>query len=149
MTNSEKPVKQKDWKTSITSNKEGEILVRGYNIDSLIGNLTFAQTAFLVLKGELPNEKEAKMMDAILVSCVDAGIAPPSVVAARTVFSGGNPLNAAVAAGVLTLGDAHGGAIEQCAKMGSVCASFSVECYGTQEYRFSPEDFNERLCIWS
>lgn len=117
MSDTEKKASQKDWKTSITSNKEGEILVRGYNIDSLIGNLTFAQTAFLVLKGELPNEKEAKMMDAILVSCVDAGIAPPSVVAARTVFSGGNPLNAAVAAGVLTLGDAHGGAIEQCAKI--------------------------------
>ena len=35
--------------------------------------------------------------------------------------------------------------IEHCARMGSVCASFAVECYGTQEYRFSPEEFNERL----
>jgi len=35
--------------------------------------------------------------------------------------------------------------IVHCARMGSVCASFAVECYGTQEYRFSPEEFNERL----
>ena len=35
--------------------------------------------------------------------------------------------------------------IEESAMMGSVCASFSVECYGTQEYTFSPEEFNERL----
>jgi len=35
--------------------------------------------------------------------------------------------------------------IGECAKMGSVCASFAVECYGTQEYRFSPEEFRERL----
>ena len=35
--------------------------------------------------------------------------------------------------------------IEQCARLGSVCASFAVECYGTQEYRFSPEEFDERL----
>ncbi len=35
--------------------------------------------------------------------------------------------------------------IEQSAKMGSVCASFAVECYGTQEYYFSLKDFNERL----
>ena len=35
--------------------------------------------------------------------------------------------------------------IEACARMGSVCASFAVECYGTQEYSFSPEEFKERL----
>jgi adenosine kinase len=31
------------------------------------------------------------------------------------------------------------------ALMGSVCASFAVEHYGTQEYRFSPQEFRERL----
>jgi len=35
--------------------------------------------------------------------------------------------------------------IEESARMGSVCASFAVECYGTQDYTFSPEEFNERL----
>ncbi|MBW1800522.1 MAG: carbohydrate kinase family protein [Deltaproteobacteria bacterium] len=35
--------------------------------------------------------------------------------------------------------------IEESARMGSVCASFAVECYGTQEYTFSPEEFNERF----
>jgi adenosine kinase len=42
-------------------------------------------------------------------------------------------------------GFVRGKNVEQCARMGSVCASFAVECYGTQEYRFSPEEFNERL----
>jgi adenosine kinase len=35
--------------------------------------------------------------------------------------------------------------IEECALMGSVCASFAVECYGTQEYRFTTEEFQERF----
>ena len=35
--------------------------------------------------------------------------------------------------------------LEQSARWGSVCASFAVECYGTQEYRFGPEDFADRL----
>ena len=35
--------------------------------------------------------------------------------------------------------------IEQSAKMGSVCASFAIECYGTQEYHFSQIEFEERL----
>jgi hypothetical protein len=29
--------------------------------------------------------------------------------------------------------------------MGSVCASFAVESYGTQEYSFTLEEFNARL----
>jgi citrate synthase len=33
------------------------------------------------------------------------------------VMSGGNPLNAAVAGGILTIGESHGGAIEQCARL--------------------------------
>jgi adenosine kinase len=47
--------------------------------------------------------------------------------------------------GGLISGLLQGKDIEQCARMGSVCASFAVECYGTQEYSFSPEEFNERL----
>lgn len=35
--------------------------------------------------------------------------------------------------------------IIQCARMGSACASFAVECYGTQDYAFSREEFRARL----
>ncbi len=47
--------------------------------------------------------------------------------------------------GGLLSGLIRGKDIVQCARMGSVCASFAVECYGTQEYRFNPEEFKERL----
>lgn len=105
------------WKTSVAGHVDGKTVVRGYPLDDLVGNVSFAEAIYLVLKGELPTERERKMMESMLVACIDHGIGPPSVVAARTVFSGGNPLNAAVAGGVLTLGDHHGGAIEQCAKV--------------------------------
>jgi adenosine kinase len=35
--------------------------------------------------------------------------------------------------------------MEQSARMGSVCASFAIECHGTQEYSFSLREFEERL----
>jgi adenosine kinase len=35
--------------------------------------------------------------------------------------------------------------ILESARLGSVCASFAVECYGTQTYAFTPEDFRTRL----
>ncbi|MBU1206851.1 MAG: carbohydrate kinase family protein [Proteobacteria bacterium] len=47
--------------------------------------------------------------------------------------------------GGLVSGLVRGKDIEQSSRMGSVCASFAVECYGTQEYRFSPEEFQERF----
>jgi adenosine kinase len=47
--------------------------------------------------------------------------------------------------GGLITGLMQGEDLEQCARMGSVCASFAVECLGTQEYRFSTEEFRERF----
>ncbi|HAJ27537.1 MAG TPA: carbohydrate kinase family protein [Syntrophus sp. (in: bacteria)] len=47
--------------------------------------------------------------------------------------------------GGLISGIAQGKSIKQCAQMGSVCASFAVESYGTQEYSFTVDEFNERL----
>jgi len=108
---SEKP------KTSITSIAPGKILIRGYDVSELMGRKSFAEMVYLVLKGELPTEAEGRMMDAILSSSLDHGVSPPSSQATRLVVSGGNPLNAAVAAGILTIGESHGGAIEQCARI--------------------------------
>jgi adenosine kinase len=47
--------------------------------------------------------------------------------------------------GGLLSGLVCGKKIEECAWMGSVCSSFSVESYGTQEYSFTSKEFNERL----
>lgn len=47
--------------------------------------------------------------------------------------------------GGLMTGLVKGMEIEECARMGSVCASFAVECYGTQEYSFTTDEFNDRL----
>ncbi len=105
------------WKTAITNIGPGKIRVRGYNITDIMDKLSYAETVYLVLKGELPGKAEAALMNAILVSSVDHGASPPSVLGTRTVVSGGNSLNAAIAGGVLVIGDTHGGAIEQCAKI--------------------------------
>lgn len=46
--------------------------------------------------------------------------------------------------GGLISGLVRGMNIEEAARVGSVCASFTVECYGTQDYRFSKKEFDER-----
>jgi citryl-CoA lyase len=104
-------------KTAITKIEPGNIRIRGYNITELMDKKTFAEVFYLLLKGELPGPAEAKMMEAILVSSVDHGVTPPSSLATRVVASGGNPLNACIAGGILTIGESHGGAMEQCARI--------------------------------
>jgi len=47
--------------------------------------------------------------------------------------------------GGLICGLVHGKSIRESAKVGSVCASFCVEVYGTQEYSFTKKEFDERL----
>jgi citrate synthase len=105
------------WKTAITDIGPGKINVRGYAIADIMQNLSYAGAVYLILKGERPTPAEAALMNAILVSSIDHGASPPSVLGTRTVLSGGNSLNAAVAGGVLVIGDTHGGAIEQSARI--------------------------------
>lgn len=45
----------------------------------------------------------------------------------------------------LVKGMIQGKAIDICANMGSVCASFAIEHYGTQEHRFTGAEYEERL----
>jgi len=104
------------WSSKITKVEPNRLLTRGYRQQDLIGNVTFPNVVYLLLKGELPSKEHGKMMDAILTACIDHGVTPPSAMASRVVASGGVPLPTAVAAGVLSIGDAHGGAIEKGAK---------------------------------
>jgi citrate synthase len=105
-----------NWTSKITKVEPNHLVTRGYRQEDLIGRVPFSHVVYLLLKGELPSPAQGAMIDAILTACIDHGVTPPSAIAARTVASGGVPLPTAVAAGVLAIGDAHGGAIEKGAR---------------------------------
>jgi citryl-CoA lyase len=102
------------WQTSLTSIEPNKILVRGYPLDEMMGRLSFAEAAYLLLMGELPTAAIGRMFAAILVSSIDHGVTPPSTLAARNVATSGAPLKDCVAAGILAFGPHHGGDIETC-----------------------------------
>ncbi len=104
------------WTTSITKVEPNHLVTKGYRQEDLIGTIPYPHVVYLLLKGELPSKEHGRMIDAILTACIDHGVTPPSAMASRMVASGGVPLPTAVAAGVLSIGDAHGGAIEKGAK---------------------------------
>src|SRR3954468_17957015 len=105
------------WRTSLSSVEPNKILIRGYHVQDLMERCSFGDVIYLTFKGELPKRNEGKLIEMIMVSSTDHSFFAPSIDATRFVASGGVPLQASVAAGIISLGDHHGGAIEQCSKM--------------------------------
>jgi len=105
------------WRTNISKVEPNHIWTRGYRQEDLIGNVQFGSVFFLLIKGRIPDQKEARMIDALITASIDHGVTPPSTHASRLVASAGVPLPTAVAAGILAVGDVHGGAIEDGARI--------------------------------
>src|SRR3990167_6162012 len=103
----------KPYRTSITTHENDRIYVYGHDLLKLAGDKSFVSAIYLILKGEMPDKNSEKMLDCMLTIAIDHGTEPSSVVAARNVYSGGSPVQAAVAAGILAFGEFHGGAIEK------------------------------------
>jgi citrate synthase len=101
------------WRTEITDMSPGVIRYHGYAIEDLIGNVGFAQMAWLMLRGELPTPGQGRLLDAALMAAVDHGPQAPSIAIARMAATCGVGLNNAMASAVNVLGDVHGGAGEQ------------------------------------
>ncbi|WP_282609154.1 citryl-CoA lyase [Pelagibius sp. Alg239-R121] len=101
------------WRTSIIDMAPGRIQMRGRPIEDLIGSVTLPQMIWLMTRGELPSDAEAKLLECALVAAVDHGPQAPSIAAARMAVTCGLNLNGALASAVNFLDDVHGGAGEQ------------------------------------
>jgi citrate synthase len=103
------------WLTAITTSDETHVWTRGYDVAALMTGATFTDIIFLFHQERLPTQAERKMMDAILVAVSNDGPNAPSAAAARVVTSGNRrSIESAIAAGVLAIGDVHGGASTAC-----------------------------------
>src|SRR5712692_11706508 len=92
------------------------IVVRGHDLVDLIGNVSLGDFAFLELKGRLPTTEESKVFNAITITLVEHGMTPSTIAARLTYLGAPEALQAAVAAGLLGMGDRFGGSIEESAR---------------------------------
>jgi citrate synthase len=103
------------WKTAISDADATHIWFRGHDITTLMTGASFTDTVFLLHQARLPTPGERRLLDAILIGVADHGPGSPSAASARIVASGNRQApEAAVAAGVLAIGDKHAGAAEDC-----------------------------------
>ncbi|MVZ99690.1 citryl-CoA lyase [Actinomadura sp. LD22] len=105
------------WATAVSHMEPGVIELRGRPVQDLIGTTSLTSVIWLMLRGDLPAPRQAALLEAALVAAVDHGPQAPSIAIARMAATCGVGLNNAVASAVNTLGDAHGGAGEQCVRL--------------------------------
>lgn len=101
------------WQTDIIEMRPGIIRLRGYEIQDLIGRVSFPAMIWLMLRGELPSEDQAALLGIALGAAVDHGPQAPSIAIARMAATCGVGINSAMASAINVLGDVHGGAGEQ------------------------------------
>ena len=105
-------------KSELGRSAPDKIEVRGRNLaDDLIGKVSLGDFAFLELMGRLPSAQESIVFNALAVTLVEHGVTPSAIAARMTYFGAPESLQAAVAAGLLGLGDRFGGSVEQAARM--------------------------------
>ena len=106
------------WRTAIVDAGPDHIRVRGHDVLDLMRGATFTDQIFLLHHERLPSPAERRLLDAILIGVADHGAGAPSCAAARLAASGNRQSpSAAIAAGILTIGDEHGGAGQGCMEM--------------------------------
>jgi citrate synthase len=99
------------WRTAIATSDATNIWIRGHAVTSLMQQATFTDVIFLLHLGRLPSPGERRLLDALLIGVADHGAGAPSCATARLAASGNrSSISSAVAAGILAIGDDHGGA---------------------------------------
>jgi citrate synthase len=104
--------------TSICTSDLTSITVRGRDlVNDLIGELSFTEMLYFLSCGRKPDAAQAKVLDACLVTIMEHGINPSTIVARLVSDTVPDEPQVAIAAGLLGVGGVFAGTSEQCAAL--------------------------------
>src|SRR6478672_266242 len=92
------------WRSSVSRVEGDKVLIRGYDLESLIGAQSFSESCFLLIRGRLPTPSEVRALDAVLNAVLDYALLKPGTVAARYAVSANPSMVAGLATAVLAVG---------------------------------------------
>jgi citrate synthase len=95
-----------------------KVVIHGLDLcEEIVGKIDFGQMAFLQLFARLPDARELRMFNAMMVILVEHGITPSSLATRMTYAGAPEAIQAAVAAGLLGLGSVFVGSLDNAARL--------------------------------
>lgn len=102
--------------TSICTSDLTSITVRGRDlVNDLVGELSFTEMLYFLSTGRRPDAGQTKVLDACLVTIMEHGINPSTIVSRLISDTVPDEPQVAIAAGLLAVGGVFAGTSEQCA----------------------------------
>lgn len=102
----------------ISTTVDDRILVRGFDLaDDLIGRVSFTEMFLLDLNGAVPSPSHVRVVDAVLVTVMEHGVTPSSLVTRLVADAAPESVPGAIAAGLMASGSRYLGSAEQTAFM--------------------------------
>lgn len=104
--------------TNIASVRAEGVTIRGLDlVDDIIGKLGFTEMTYFLCAGALPTPPQTRVLDACLVTLMEHGWTPSSIIARVMADSVPHDSQVAIAAGLLSLGPIYAGTSEACARL--------------------------------
>ncbi len=101
--------------TSICGFDAETISVRGQDlVGDLMGNFSFTEAFLLQALGARREERQRRIVDAVLVTIMEHGLVPSAVVTRMTHYGAPESYQGAIAAGLLGVGDRYAGTASKC-----------------------------------
>lgn len=109
--------KQDNAFTAICTSDTHTINVRGKELASeLIGEIGFSAYFFFLVTGQVPDARQQRLLDAVLVAIAEHGLVPSNQAARMTLAAAPDAMQGAVAAGILGCGSVVLGSTETCGR---------------------------------
>lgn len=104
--------------THVATSDATSITVRGKNlVHELMGERSFTEALYFLICHRLPSAGETRVLDACLVTLMEHGWTPTSIVARIVADSVPGQAQVAIAAGLLAVGDVFAGTMDGCARL--------------------------------
>lgn len=107
-----------DIKTHIATSDATSITVRGKDlVNDLMGKVGFTGMTYFLIAGRMPTDSQVRVLDACLVTLMEHGWTPTSIIARLAADSVPGQSQVGIAAGLLAIGDVYVGTMEGCGRI--------------------------------
>lgn len=105
-------------RTRIATSDARTITVRGRDlVQELIGRHTYTEILYFLVCGGMPDPADTRVLDACLVTLMEHGLNPSTLVARLLADSVPDQIQVAMGAGLMAIGDVFAGTMEGCARI--------------------------------